>query len=541
MSAFREHIYQICYIGMKSIGVFFFALFFLSNFFMTAYSLDMTTQKVLFAPKSLLLNVLLLATCTPAIILFLKLVQRFSKHIKKAMLLFTFAFFVLSGLLLLFFSRTVPAADALSVYNCAKQIAEGDLSSIQPTGSYLSYYPQQIGLIAFFEPCFRLFHLFPIHAEYYHLLKLIYIALTLGIVYYLHKLTVLLLASSFSEEVGCFFLLLCCLNAPLIFYSSFLYSEIPSFLALTFGLYHLAIVLERPSDFFPHAVYSVLGTALSVLLRKNSLIFIIAITITILCTCLKVSRNDKKHALRLLVLCAVTLFFSMTILPCAIKLYELRAGSHLKSGVPAMSYFAMGMQESSRAAGWYNGFNFNTYDSTGMDTEKTVAISRQAIHDRGIYFRENPAKALRFYAEKFLSQWADGTYACRQATLATYGGRNHFFNELYEGKNSKLFIIYCNAYQLIIAFGCLLYLITYFMKKDDKTKLDQVRNHFHTDLLILSVFGGFLFHMLWEGNSRYIFLYSLCLLPYCARGYVSLFSMLPWAKSIANADMSGNK
>ena len=534
MSTLRERIYQFCHIGMKTIGVIFFTLFFLSNFFMTAYSLDMTTQKVLFAPKSLLLNILLLVLITCAVFLFLKLTKRIPKHFKGIMLLFTGVIYVLCGLLLLVFSRTVPAADALSVYNCAKQIAAGDLSPIQPTGSYLSYYPQQIGLVAFFELCFRVFHLLPVNVEYYHLLKLIYIVMTFGIVYYLHRLTVLLLGSSSSEEVGCFFLLLCCLNVPLIFYGSFLYSEIPSFLALTFGLYHLTILLGSPSEFLPHSIYSVLGMTLSVLLRKNSLIFIIAVIITILCTSLKVSRDDKKHAIRLLALCALTLFFSLTILPCAIKIYELRAGSHLKSGVPAMSYFAMGMQESSRAAGWYNGFNFNTYDSTGMDTEQTVALSRQAIHDRLNYFSENPAQALRFCSEKFLSQWADGTYACRQATLATYGGRNHFFNELYEGKYSKFFIAYCNAYQLMIAFGCILYLIAYFKKKD---RCD----HFHTDLLILCAFGGFLFHMIWEANSRYIFLYGLCLLPYCASGFVSLFSMLPWARRIAKADMSGNK
>lgn len=30
--------------------------------------------------------------------------------------------------------------------------------------------------------------------------------------------------------------------------------------------------------------------------------------------------------------------------------------------------------------------------------------------------------------------------------------------------------------------------------------------------------GGFLFHTIWEANSRYIFVYSLLLMPYCAAG-----------------------
>ena len=35
---------------------------------------------------------------------------------------------------------------------------------------------------------------------------------------------------------------------------------------------------------------------------------------------------------------------------------------------------------------------------------------------------------------------------------------------------------------------------------------------------LIAVLGGFLFHILWEANSRYIFLYSLLMMPYCAAG-----------------------
>ena len=34
----------------------------------------------------------------------------------------------------------------------------------------------------------------------------------------------------------------------------------------------------------------------------------------------------------------------------------------------------------------------------------------------------------------------------------------------------------------------------------------------------IAVLGGFLFHTIWEANSRYIFVYSLLLMPYCAAG-----------------------
>lgn len=542
MNTFCARIYRFCFIGMKVLGTLFISLFFLSNFFITAYCLDMNSQKVLFSSKSLVLNLLLLPISAVIVFFFLLLVRKKPRAMSRVMQFFTPFYFFLWGILMLLFSRTVPAADALSVYNCAKQISAGNLSSIMPSGSYLSYYPQQIGLVAFFEILFRFFRPLPISLEYYHLLKPIYSLMTIGIIYYLLKITALMFGERFSEKIRCVFLLLCCLNAPLIMYSSFLYSEVPSFLSLTFGLYHLIRVLHSKEDFFPHSLYALLGMILAVLIRKNSLIFIIAAVITLLCTCLQQCSENKKHALRLLLLSVVTVLCSLSILPCLIKFYEWRAGNSLKSGVTAMSYFAMGMQESPRAAGWYNGFNFNTYDSTGMDSALANEISKAAISERIRYFQANPLECFRFYAEKYLSQWTDGTYACRQATLATYGGRNQFFQDLYDGKYSRLFIVYCNTYQVLIAFGCVLYLIAGFAKfQDDKIQMTEQRQCFYMDLLLLGAFGGFLFHMLWEANSRYIFPYGLCFLPYCAIGFVSAFSMLPCAKRIAKADNSGNK
>ena len=36
---------------------------------------------------------------------------------------------------------------------------------------------------------------------------------------------------------------------------------------------------------------------------------------------------------------------------------------------------------------------------------------------------------------------------------------------------------------------------------------------------IITVIGGFLFHMMWEANSRYIFPYAMLLIPYAAFGF----------------------
>ncbi len=140
------------------------------------------------------------------------------------------------GTILILFSKTVPAADPLSVYSIAEALAEGDTSVIHPTESYLSYYPQQIGLTAFWEILIRLWKLFPFDGPAYHFIKCIYVGLLCVIVCFQER-TVHLLWK--NKKADCIYLLLISANLPFIMYSSFVYGEIPSFAAASAGFYYL--------------------------------------------------------------------------------------------------------------------------------------------------------------------------------------------------------------------------------------------------------------------------------------------------------------
>ncbi|MBD5550121.1 MAG: hypothetical protein HDQ96_02945 [Lachnospiraceae bacterium] len=414
---------------------------------------------------------------------------------------------------MILFSKSVPAGDGYSVYSIAESLAADNTSVIHPTDSYLSYYPQQVGLVAFWEILIRIWNLTHVSLPAYHFIKLVYLLLECVIIIYQEKIVHVLWQ---DEKTECLYLLLAGANCPLLMYTSFVYGEIPSFAVISVGFYFLLRLLSeeksaglavRPALL---AFGSFLFLTISVMLRKNSLIFIIAAVIVMLLCGIR-----RKHFILILlaVLCATG---ALVILPGVQGYYENRSGNSLSSGVPAMSYFAMGMQESGRANGWYNGFNFYTYQDTGMDTKATIDISRDAICERMSYFQEHPEYAASFYMQKYLSQWADGTYACRQATLATFGGRVPFFVSLYEGEYSKYLISYCNIYQNILYLGAFYFCLT---AQRRKTQLPVY-------LGLISVLGGFLFHMIWEANARYIFLYGLMLLPYTARGLSLLSDIL---------------
>ena len=550
-------------------------LLFAGSFLTTCYADNMETQQVLLRPDNPLWNLLELAGFGLLFCGCLYLYEKIGEKFRRGLLVFTLTFVFGLGILLILFGRTVPAADALSVYNAAAEWILGNTDIIHPTVSYLSYYPQQIGLMAFLELLLRIWNLTGLSVPAWHFIKLVYVCLLCGAIWFQY-LSLQYLWPENYKKISCCYLVLVCCNLPMIMYSSFVYGEIPSFAALSVGCYLLLRLLgssspdssyrdnvsrnDAPSvtayDYVPRMLRQILFTGfgsilfltLSVMLRKNSLIPVIAVLLVLLFEALRPGRNGKMR-LGLLIMAVCLAVTSVGILPLVQKCYEKKAGNTLSSGVTAMSYLAMGMQEASRGCGWYNGFNIDTYDTAGMDTAIANEISRLAIDERLTYFREHPGYTADFYLHKHLSQWADGTYASRQATLATYGGRSAFFKEVYEGSLSGGYIEWCNAWQNVLYLGVLVFCIDS-LKKRRKSKVvghmaDQTAGHtagrtadqmadqlgadrhdadrhgvdqLYVYVGLIAVLGGFLFHTFWEANSRYIFSYSLLLMPYCGTG-----------------------
>ena len=607
-------------------------LLFAGSFLTTCYADNMETQQVLLRPDNPLWNLLELAGFGLLFCGCLYLYEKIGEKFRRGLLVFTLTFVFGLGILLILFGRTVPAADALSVYNAAAEWILGNTDIIHPTVSYLSYYPQQIGLMAFLELLLRIWNLTGLSVPAWHFIKLVYVCLLCGAVWFQY-LSLQYLWPENYKKISCCYLVLVCCNLPMIMYSSFVYGEIPSFAALSVGCYLLLRLLGSVSpdgsyrnnvspggsspdssyrdnvsrndassvtayDYVPRMLRQILFTGfgsilfltLSVMLRKNSLIPVIAVLLVLLFEALRPGRNGKMR-LGLLIMAVCLAVTSVGILPLVQKCYEKKAGNTLSSGVTAMSYLAMGMQEASRGCGWYNGFNIDTYDTAGMDTALANEISRLAIDERLTYFREHPGYTADFYLHKHLSQWADGTYASRQATLATYGGRSAFFKEVYEGSLSGGYIEWCNAWQNVLYLGVLVFCIDC-LKKRRKSKVvghmaDQTAGQHGADQLgadrhgadrhgadqhgadrhgadrlgadrhgadrhgadrhgadrlgadrlyvyvgLIAVLGGFLFHIFWEANSRYIFSYSLLLMPYCGAGvYTGICRIRDWVRS----------
>ena len=521
MNKFVNSLYNSTFTLLKYIILIMSVLLFTSGLFFTSYITDMTTQTMLQKSDNLIFSFVGIGVFLIILYSLIHLLQNKTAGSKKILLCFVLFWYIFAGCILILFSRSAPAADPRSVYEIAAALATGNTAVIHPTDSYLSFYPHQIGLVAYYEVVLRIWNLLPIGLPGYHVLKLLNVLWACAIIYFQYKTLELLFK---DDKVQIVYLLLMLCNLPLLIYTSFVYGEIPSFACFTIGLWALLKIFATPlknsdgkfkKSLLLYTLISCICFILCIMLRKNALILLIAV---IGVTLFELIRHKKTYLLLHLIAYICICFFT---LPAVQSHYEQRADNYLSSGVTPLSYFAMGMQEAPRGEGWYNGFNFNTYQESGLNTELANQISKDAINERLNYFGEHPGEMLRFYTNKYRLQWCDGTYACLQATQNDGGGRISFFRQLYSGELDKFFIPFCNIMQTILYFGTLLFAVLHTKKKQPGNNL---LHGFPLYLCVIGTLGGLLFHMLWEANSRYIFPYALLLYPYAAYGLADFIS-----------------
>lgn len=425
----------------------------------------------------------------------------------------------------IYFSKNGPIADGASVYYAAKQFAAGDYSAISYRDSYFSVYPFQLGLAFFYEMIFRL-----VHSDNYHILQGINtLCLVLCVISQYH-----LCGRFFHEKKAqaytLFFTAFC---APLLMYSAFVYGEIPSITFSLFGTWMLLLFLEGSGQFFseqtrhfsplPRALFgflALLSIACSMLVRKNSFVFLIALGITAVLWLLhnKDRLSGKKFALYgayFILLFAL----SANVLPLVQNRYAARSGQQINSGVPAVSYLAMGLSETEVGPGFYSGYNFTTFtEEADYDAKLAAKISLEDYRERLSYFLENPGYALGFFGKKFCVEWIDTGWAVFPATYNSMGTRPAFMESLFSGALHVPFKNYIDNYQMALYLAAALCMYALFRRRKD--------GDIFVYLFPLTAFGGALLFLAWEANGRYILPYAIFMLPYAGYGVQNLFEKI---------------
>ena len=192
----------------------------------------------------------------------------------------------------------------------------------------------------------------------------------------------------------------------------------------------------------------------------------------------------------------------------------------IPKGHPLSATVAMSiMDDTSSTIGWYNGYNAQIYIDSNYNYELTDKTCKTLIFQYLYKYARNPLHGIRFYLDKFLYQWADPTcISMRKMELASRHtvGQSELAISMIYGKGRMVLSWIMNVYQEIIYIGLAAYCILSIRKK--RINLPQA-------LIVLFIFGGMLFHEIWEANSRYSIPYYICMLPIAAAGIKRLIEL----------------
>ena len=181
----------------------------------------------------------------------------------------------------------------------------------------------------------------------------------------------------------------------------------------------------------------------------------------------------------------------------------------------------MGMQEGERCEGWHNKYNQDSYRDANYNSDVQKEVVLKDIIERLDVFKNDKEYALKFYSRKIISQWNNPTFEAFYGMDIDYGyGFQYRFGDDY--KYSRYFEPFLNLYfetriqnilnieQSLVVFGCLLYVLSFFLRKDKN--MEEM-------LLPLCFIGGFLFLIIWEAKAQYALFYYVILFLYAILGY----------------------
>lgn len=504
-SILRQKTAPFCAFVLHLLCLLLFAFLFASSMTSSWLNRELTDEFVYFQKDALGVNLVVLAVVLAALLLAARLLRNRVPPFGTRRLAAVLS--VVAVCISLYWVQSCgsyPQADQEYIWEQAQLFNAGDFSGLQP-GGYTAMYQQQLGIITVLRLCDRIAPLF--HTEGWHLFQL-FSALSTGVLVYAgYRLVALLSDRQRTAEL--LYLLLALLCAPMYIYTSFVYGESASTACAMLAAWMLLECIRTETPRIPCLIGLYLAAFLALLLRTNTLIIMIAFAIVLVVHLLRTAHLRQLWAALALLLAVLT--------PTALNqlLYGDKIPPESKT-MPSMLFITMGTNDDVADAGWYNSYSYLQYLGHDLDPE---AASQAAWQDFTAFLarcREDPAYGADFYNRKISSQWNAPMYQCIVMNSRVEGPQTTLVQSLYEGEGNRRLTGFMNYYQSLIYGGVLVFAILGLRKRLALEK----------DLLLIAVFGGFLFSVLWEAKARYVFPYFLIMIPYAAVGISAMLTGL---------------
>ena len=287
-------------------------------------------------------------------------------------------------------------------------------------------------------------------------------------------------------------------------YVPFVYGDLPS---TAFGLLTTWLFLSCLERFsVPKVIALGLAAGISVQLRKNTLILLVALGIVII-----VKLFDKIRWQ--LIVSGCSILIGVLLFQGVNRIIYYDEWDDSAAAIPALLYVVMGFNDDNNNPGWHNGYEYHVFAMSQDDPKAALEWGRRDFASYMTKFRTEPDYTLDFFTRKMNTQWNSPMYQCRVMNDVFDGDLDRLASTIfYNGRLGILLQDFMKNYQLLL-YGSLLFLLV--SKRKKKIAIEKYA-------LLIAVFGGFLFSMIWEAKTRYVFPYFLMLIPYYAIGVNAL-------------------
>lgn len=433
-----------------------------------------------------------LAACIVALLAAFRFIAKIPQ---KVLFIACNAVFAAAGMFLIINAPPELRADAGSVYGAAESFNAGNYDVLN-FGKYMYMYPHQLGLATFWRP---------------------FAALGCGVYAAFAVNLVMAFAANFalwssarlvygedSPAVN-YVCIMLFLFLPHLFFILFAYGTTPGLCFLCFSLYFGVKYFKGKGRF--GGIWCVVFAVLSCIVRNNNYIGAIAIGAGFALYAIK-ERKPIHLAYPAAMLAAAVLSLSL------IKWgYGAASGAPVNDGMPKTLWIAMGLQDNDlRMDGWSNTYNEQTYLQYHRDSKKSSAAAKANIKERLEYFADNPDRAYKFFSNKIRSTWTEPTFQslwsgpledCGQQVKTGFLKNLYGGGTAYEAVNGFCAVVTALIY--ICSLGGLVYNLA-----------SRRETGFFGLTVCMYLAGGFLFHIIWETKSQYVYPYVYMLIPFAA-------------------------
>lgn len=273
-------------------------------------------------------------------------------------------------------------------------------------------------------------------------------------------------------------------------------------------------------------------SALAIMVKGTVIVFLIAFTLVLSICAL------RSRLFWLIPLNFILLFAANKASGLSIPIVEHMVGQHFGSGLPQLSWIAIGLTRASMETdmpGWWNASAIETYIAMNGDAALQSDAAKQTIAASLSHFINAPVEALRFFVQKIASEWSEPSYQTLYYSALTERRANGTIasRALY-GSTNNVLLSFENVHQSIVyLFSALV--LGHIFRQIRHHDIDSSNTVFNTTLLFAMIFlGGIGCFLIWEAKSIYVLPFAIMLIPLAACGLQSLDSLFSQCRSAYN-------